>query len=48
VIYQKIGFRRERYTKGDVLEERGILKIRFQTRVVYKRIGFRCKGYTKG
>ena len=41
VVYKRIGFRREWYTNGSVLDESAIQKDRFQTRVVYKRIGFK-------
>ena len=58
VVYKRIVFRLEWYTKGLVLDESGIQKDRFQIRlsckykfqmrVVYKRIGFRREGDTKG
>ena len=39
---KRIGFRRQWYTKGQVLDESGIQKHRYQTRVIYTRIGFLC------
>ena len=47
-VYKGISFRREWYTKGYVLDDRGTQKDRLQTRAVYKRIGFRREWYTKG
>ena len=47
VICKRIGFRRELYTKGYVLDEDGTHKDRFQMGVVYKRIGFRREMYAK-
>ena len=48
MVYKRIGFRREWYTKGYVLDDIGIQKDRLQTRAVYKRIGCRREWYTEG
>ena len=39
MVYTRIGFRWEWYTKGQVLDDRGMQKDRFYARLVFKRIG---------
>ena len=41
MVYKRIDFRREWYTKGWILDGSGIQKDRFETGVVYKRTDFR-------
>ena len=48
MVYKRIDVRREWYTKGLVLDGRGIQKDRFWTGAVYKRMDFRPEWYTKG
>ena len=58
MAHKKIGFGRDRYTKGQDSEESGIprqffdetgaQKDRFYVREAYNRIGFRREWYTKG
>ena len=48
MVYKRMDFRRERYTKGKQIDGSGIQKNGFLTGIVYKRIDFRREWYTKG
>ena len=47
MVYKRMDFRREWYTKKYILDRSGIRKDGFQTGVVYKRIDFRREWCTK-
>ena len=48
MVYKRIDFRQEWYTKEWISDGSGVQKDRFYTTVVYKRMDLRREGYTKG
>ena len=47
MVYKRIDFRREWYTRGWILDGRGIQKDDFYTRVAFERIDFTREEYGK-